>query len=67
MLYIKIGAGAENRTPISSLENLHTNRCTTPASYFIITKNHHQGNLKTLPSAIVPLPQNKCYNEIGTP
>jgi inosine triphosphate pyrophosphatase len=26
------GAGAGNRTPISSLENLHTNRCTTPAS-----------------------------------
>ena len=27
------GAGAENRTPISSLENSHTNRCTTPARY----------------------------------
>ena len=26
------GAGRENRTPISSLENLHTNRCTIPAS-----------------------------------
>lgn len=26
-----IGAGAENRTPILSLENLYTNRCTTPA------------------------------------
>ena len=26
-----IGAGRENRTPISSLENLHTNRCTIPA------------------------------------
>lgn len=25
------GAGAGNRTPISSLENSHTNRCTTPA------------------------------------
>ena len=25
------GAGGENRTPISSLENLHTSRCTTPA------------------------------------
>ena len=25
------GAGAENRTPIPSLENLYTNRCTTPA------------------------------------
>ena len=32
--YLKIGAGAENRTPISSLENLHTNRCTTPASLY---------------------------------
>ena len=25
------GAGRENRTPISSLENSHTNRCTIPA------------------------------------
>ena len=25
------GAGAGNRTPIPSLENLYTNRCTTPA------------------------------------
>lgn len=28
---ILFGAGAENRTPIPSLENLYTNRCTTPA------------------------------------
>ncbi len=32
--YRNFGAGAENRTPISSLENLHTNRCTTPASLY---------------------------------
>ena len=25
------GAGEGSRNPISSLENLHTNRCTTPA------------------------------------
>ncbi len=29
----KYGAGEGSRNPISSLENLHTNRCTTPAAY----------------------------------
>ena len=26
-----LGAGGGNRTPVPSLENLYTNRCTTPA------------------------------------
>ena len=30
------GAGRENRTLISSLENLHTNHCTIPAARLII-------------------------------
>lgn len=30
------GAGGENRTLVSSLENLHTNRCTTPAGCYIV-------------------------------
>ena len=33
---MKFGAGGENRTPISSLENLHTSRCTTPANVCIV-------------------------------
>ena len=35
------GAGAENRTPILSLENLHTNRCTTPANGYIVAFLRH--------------------------
>ena len=38
--YMPFGAGAENRTPIPSLENLYTNRCTTPAkSLLVYNKN----------------------------
>ena len=32
----KNGAGEGSRNPISSLENLHTNRCTTPAALIIM-------------------------------
>ncbi len=31
LIFTFIGAGRENRTLISSLENLHTNHCTIPA------------------------------------
>ena len=31
-----LGAGGENRTLVSSLENLHTDRCTTPATVLIV-------------------------------
>lgn len=34
---MEFGAGGENRTPISSLENLHTSRCTTPANVCIVS------------------------------
>ena len=33
VIFTFIGAGEGSRNPISSLENLHTNRCTTPAIY----------------------------------
>ena len=33
-----IGAGGESRTLIPSLENLYTNRCTTPAQGYYTTK-----------------------------
>lgn len=48
----KTGAGRENRTPISSLENSHTNRCTIPAEVtsFIIAYFCHLS-----PSAIIRL------------
>ena len=37
-LFINTGAGRENRTLISSLENLHTNHCTIPAYANVICK-----------------------------
>lgn len=45
------GAGGGNRTPVPSLENLYTNRCTTPAIWYIIIplamqNKHHPKNLR---------------------